>query len=173
MRSCGSSAAGQAEARNVAQQYLDAVASQNWQRVHDLSDPATTQSLEEARQLFEAHPEFFRFDTGSFEGFFYGGAAGAGDTMRLNGHLHGQSTHERTFRMTLHEQPDGTWRVGEFHVNMELTDEPAPADAPQAGKLDASIPPADAVDPPAAEPEVDPSGALPPPIMSGPFPSGD
>lgn len=129
-RSCASLAPGsqgQTAARAVARQYLDAVSVEDWARMYELSDPAnqSAQPLEVQRDLFLAHPELFAFDDASFEGHNYFSNMSGGDRMRLTGRLTGRSPARRTFRLDLQQQPDETWRVRAFHVNMDLATMPA------------------------------------------------
>ena len=122
---CSSFAAASADqlaARATAQQYLDAVAQQDWAQVYELSDSATqsAQPLEAQREVFLAHPDLFTFEAAHFEGHTYFANMTGEDRMSLTGTLTGGTTARRTFRIELAQQLDTTWRVRSFNVNMQL-----------------------------------------------------
>lgn len=137
-RSCSSMAPGstnQTEARAAAQRYLDAITARDWARMYQLTDPAlrAQQSLEAQRDLVLAHPELFEFDAASFEGHsYFSNMGGGGDRLRLTGRLTGRSPARRVFRMDMQQQPDETWLVLGFHVNIDLASVPAATPSPQA-----------------------------------------
>ena len=126
VKSCASMMPGSAEqtgARTTAQAYVDALAARDWERLHELSDPEwqAAQSAQAMQQAFSARPELFDFDSASFLGHHYASRVNGGDRMRLSGQLSGRSSTPRTFWIELREQPDGTWRVRAFHVDLALS----------------------------------------------------
>lgn len=136
-RSCSSLSPGsenQTEARAVAQQYFRAVATRDWVRMYQLSDPRlqAMQSLEAMRDLILAHPELFDFDDAVTDGQNYFSNMAGGDRLRLRGHLTGRSTARRTFILDLQQQPDDSWRVRTFHVNIDLASMPSTTPSPPA-----------------------------------------
>lgn len=135
-RSCASMAPGsanQTEARAVAQRYLHAVATHDWVRAYQLMDPQvrSSRSFESMRDLLVSHPELFEFDRESFDGHNYFSNMSGGDRLRLTGRLTGRSTARRTFVLDLQQQPDESWLVRTFHVNIDLASVPATTPTPE------------------------------------------